>query len=184
MISNREVALSIKKGKGYLIDLKSLTDLNTVSYDQITEVARRHYLHEDIAQGFLLSGVLVAYYITETSIEAEQTIQFDAGKDYLIYWTIPITDELAYHVIAASLYIKRLEAYERFCLIYPEQEYIHCFHCELLIPIKRTDGFCSENCKRKYTQHKEVKKVNQSLKENLLLKLKFIRDFFKSFNLL
>lgn len=184
MINNREIALSIQKGKRYLNHLNIITAENHVSYDQLIEVANQHKLHENIAQGFLLSGVLIAYYVTESSIEAEQAIQFEAGKSYRIYWAVPITDELAFHVVAASVYVKRIEAYERFARSNPQRKINNCVLCEQFIPIKRTDGFCSDGCKVSFTKSQEIQNLRKGFKENLAIKLKAVRDFFKTFNLL
>lgn len=187
MISNREVALSILKGKRYLAHVKQATQAGSITTEQLEKIAHAHNIHPEIFTGMVIAGVLDAYRVDEDTknIESQPEIILEPGKKYLVYFKEPLDDAFCFYMASGSLLLFRVEAYERFCKTYRQPSYSHCVRCGLIIPQGKRRFFCSEKCAELHRvppfEQAEKQQAKSDVKPNEKTGLlTCVKNFFKS----
>jgi hypothetical protein len=179
MITNREIASSIIRGRNFYSELIPLIESGVVSKAALDQVCEKYHIHVHTLDSFLLTGILVAHNMSKYTPERDSALIFEPECYYLVYISEPVNDSLCFYTASVTSFLNRIDAYERFCRLHYQTESKHCKRCDLILPPANSGEYCGEKCKElseKQSANSTSKTANLEAAFEQLFRS--IRDFF------
>jgi predicted nucleic acid-binding Zn ribbon protein len=179
MITNREIALSIIRGRKFYDELLPIIENGVVTKSALDLICEKHHIHLHTLNCFLFSGILVAQHMSNFPGHSDAVHTFEPDCFYKVQFTKPVDDTLCFYTSSLNTFLNRIEAYERFCRINQQAAPKHCKRCDLVIPAQDSGEFCGEKCKDLH-EKQAINSTNKTANLEAAFEQLFrsIRDFF------
>jgi hypothetical protein len=181
MITHRQIALAILRGRRFHQALKAATDAGPVTKEQFQSVAKAHKIEKSIPESYLISGILTAYELPEPAVEPEEVMMMEPDKAYLVFWKKEPDDELAYAAVIMTGFAAKLNAFPRFMQSCNLPATTICLHCHAPFTARLGKKYCSNKCRWLDHAHRKANPVEQPpIKTRVVRFLKSVREFIHS----
>ena len=147
MITHRQIALDIQRGRRFNHALKEATQAGPVTREQIHSIAQAHKIDKSIAENYIAFGILRAYVLRNARVQSEEVTVLEPQIMYLMFWNQQPDNELAFLAVMMTGISEKAEAFARFMQSCNLPHQSNCQRCLKPFASRMGKKYCSDKCR-------------------------------------